>query len=225
MKRFLVALTAIMLLFVVIGCNADPETPQKKLPFEKKYECSSFFPNDCLTYGAKTGDFHYYLYWNTNSLYLFAFNDKDGKEAYEEREPFMAKRIVLNSDFEEYKHTQMTRMQFITREGYYGDKSNIFCIEGTYDMLSEEKEYRSEFAGWTAFLFPREVVECPNGLATSLYLLNYEDNIEGKVNFNVPEEYRSGEKNLISTLAAMGEWEGDTLPKMSDETKNRIFRY
>lgn len=222
MKRFLVALTAIMLLFVVIGCNADPATPQKKLPFEKKYESAYYTPSESFTFEAKTGDFHYYLYRDESEiLYLLAFNDNDGKEWNEDREPFMAKRIVLNSNFEEYKHTQMTRMQFITREGYYGNKSNIFCIEGTYDMLSEEKEYRSEFAGWTALISTSEY----RGLASSLYLLNYEDNIEGKVNFNVPEEYRTGEKNLISTLAALGEWDGGFLPRMSDETKNKIFRH
>ena len=219
MKRFLVALTALMLLFAAVGCIGDPPTPSKKLPFEKKYESYDYIPGRSFTFEAKTGDFHYYLYRNESDiLYLLAFNDKDGKEWDEDREPFMAKKIVLNSDFEDYKKTA-SGMEFITREGYYGIDFNILCIEGTYDMLSEDKEYRSEFAGWTALISTSEY----RGLASSLYLLNLDDNIEGKVNFNVPEEYRTGEKNLISTLAALGEWDSGRLPKMSDETKNKIF--
>ena len=212
-------MTAIMLLFAAVGCIGDPPTPPKKLPFEKKYESDYYTPGQSFTFEAKTGDFHYYLYRNENeTFYLLAFNDNDGKEWNEDREPFMAKKIVLNSDFEDYKKTA-SGMGFITREGYYGIDFNILYIDGTYDMLSEDKEYRAEFAGWTAIIRTSEY----RGLATSLCLLNHEDNIEGKVNFNVPEEYRTGEKNQISTLAALGEWDVGSLPRMSDETKNRIF--
>lgn len=218
MKRFLVALTAIMLLFVVIGCNADPEKPLKKVPFEKKYY--STVHHDSFTFTAKTGDFHYYFFNNAGNFYLLAFNDNDGKAWDEDRVPFMARRIKLNNEFREYCDSVERGLTFITREGHYGSDDDILYVDGTFDMLSEEMEYRSEFTGWTALISNKVYA----GLASSFCLWNTEDEIEGIVPSHVPEEYRTGEKNLISTLSALGEWDSGSLPRMSDETKNRIFR-
>lgn len=228
MKRLLIAALAVLTVFSFAACkNETAPTDRTKycpnLP-EAKYENADFSLED--TFYTSIGGLDYYIYKGV----VLAFMHDDNLDPETEQVPIQANKLIIEA--ERVGETDFATMDgYRTRDGIYNP--NAFCsrqalhIVKSQNMLSDkaEPEYSDLYAGTTIIqrVAPASYDKKNAKFSDSVFIKTY-IGYGGELKKNY--DYVWNEINLISSLAAMGNWkiiDERDVPKMPENLYFKIF--